>query len=62
MRGPRSTPKQYEGECDLLNEGSTWHQSPITAMRYPAKLMRECRSLWHINYLLIKQIDKITVS
>ena len=33
----------------------------IGAVIYPTKFMRECRSLWHINCLLIKQRDNYSV-
>ena len=33
----------------------------IGAARHPAKFRRECKSLWHINHILIKQRDNYSV-
>ena len=33
-----------------------WTKMLIGVARYPAKFTKEYRSLWHINYLLIKQL------
>ena len=33
----------------------------VCTARYPAKFMKECRSLWHNNYILIKQKDNYSV-